>query len=131
MYSSGIGGSSSSERAGRLVREAVTPFAGAVGIRTDSEAADAITAAVVGDGDDDTDNNFNNDNNEMGYLGELVSKYLIASEELVLDLIGMTDSDVSKFASTSALLSVEGNHSNKRYDNIIKSIITIITIVGE
>ena len=66
----------------------------------------------------------------MGYLGELVSKYLIASEELVLDLIGMTDSDVSKFASTSALLSVEGNHNNKRYDNIINPSLRLLRLSG-
>ena len=53
----------------------------------------------------------------MGYLGELVSEYLIAFEELDLDLIGiLTDRDLSKFASTSALLSVVGNNNNKRYD---------------
>ena len=49
----------------------------------------------------------------MGYLGELVSEYLIALEEL--DLIGITDRDVSKFASTSPS-SVVGNNNNKRYD---------------
>ena len=53
----------------------------------------------------------------MGYLGELVSEYLIALEELDLDLIGiLTDRDLSKFASTSALLSVVGNNNSKRYD---------------
>ena len=114
MCSSGIGGSSSSEWAGRLVREAtVSLFAVAVGTRTDNEATDAIIIAVVGDDGDDIDNDFDNDNNEMGYLGELVSEYLIALEEL--DLIGITDRDVSKFASTSAS-SVVGNNNNKRYD---------------
>ena len=53
----------------------------------------------------------------MGYLGELVSEYLIVLEEL--DLIGITDRDVSKFHSTS-VSSVVGNIIIK--DMIILSI---------